>query len=59
MGVALDHTRMIAEELERDALVPLFDTAVPAPTRYVLCLASGVTTFRDRIRAQATRQAPA
>ena len=57
MGIALGHTRMIADELERGALVSLFDTAVPAPARYVLCLAPdalekpGVTAFRDWIRA--------
>ena len=64
MGVALGHTRMIAGELERGALVPLFDIAVPAPARYVLCLAPGaadkpgVTAFHDWIRAEASRQPP-
>ncbi|MDE0048368.1 MAG: LysR substrate-binding domain-containing protein [Rhodospirillales bacterium] len=64
MGVALGHTRMIAEELERGTLEPLFDTAVPAPARYVLCVSPdavekpGVSAFRDWIRAQAARPSP-
>ena len=64
MGVALGHTRMIAEELERGTLVPLFDSAVPAPARYVLCLAPdaedkpGVPAFCEWLRAQAVRHSP-
>ncbi|MCY4589887.1 MAG: LysR substrate-binding domain-containing protein [Alphaproteobacteria bacterium] len=57
MGVALGHMRMIAGELERGELVPLFDDEVPARARYVLCLAPdakdkpGVPAFRDWLRA--------
>ena len=64
LGVALGHTRMIARELEQGTLVPLFDGAVPAPARYVLCLAPdaldkpGVRELRDWLRAQAARQSP-
>ena len=64
LGVALGHTRMIAGELERGTLVPLFDGAVPAPARYVLCLAPdaldkpGVRALRDWLRAQAAGQSP-
>ena len=62
MGVALGHTRMIADEIEQGTLVPLFDSAVPAPARYVLCLAAaaqekpGVAAFCDWIRGQAAQQ---
>ena len=65
MGVALGHTRMIADELERGELVPLFDNAVPAPARYVLCLAPDaqdkpcVPAFCDWLRDQAAGQPPA
>ena len=64
LGVALGHTRMIAGELERGTLVPLFDSAVPAPARYILCLAPdaldkpGVQELRDWLRAQAAGQSP-
>ena len=64
MGVALGHVRMIAEELERGALVPLFDKTAPAPARYILCVSPdavdkpGVAAFCDWIRDQAARRFP-
>ena len=63
MGVALGHTRMIADELEQGMLVPLFGSGVPAPASYVLCTAPGalerpgVKAFRDWVRGEAARQA--
>ena len=65
MGVALGHVAMIADELAKGALVPLFDSVVPAPARYVLCRAPdalgkpGVAAFCDWIRVQAANQPPA
>lgn len=61
MGVALGHSMMIADELERGTLVPLFDGTVAAPARYVLYSPPdslekpGVQAFRDWIRRQAAR----
>lgn len=59
MGVALGHSTMIADELQRGTLVPLFDAPIAAPARYLLC--SGpqsldkpeVQAFLDWIRRQA------
>ena len=62
MGVALGHARMIADELERGLLVPLFGSGVPAPASYVLCTSPGalerpaVRAFRDWVRGEAARQ---
>ena len=64
MGVALGHATMIADELERGTLVPLFEGAVAAPARYLLCSPPaslskpGVLAFRDWIRRQAAQQSP-
>ena len=59
MGVALGHSLMIARELERGALVTLFDSRVTAPARYLLVTAPAsmgkpqVRAFRDWVRGQA------
>ena len=63
MGVALGHAAMIADELERGLLVPLFGGGVPAPASYVLCTSPGalerpgVRAFRDWVRGEAAGQA--
>ena len=62
IGVALGHTAMIADELERGTLIPLFDRTVAAPARYLLCsppealARPAVQAFRNWILRKAGRR---
>ena len=59
MGAAMGHSRVIAREMERGALVPLFDRQVEAPARCCLITTAdsrrnpGVRAFRKWIRKEA------
>ena len=59
MGTAMGHSRVIAREMERGALVPLFDRQVKAPARCCLITTAdsrrnpGVRAFRKWIRNKA------
>ena len=59
MGTAIGHTRVIAREMERGALVPLFDRQVEAPARCCLITTAdstrnpGVQAFREWILKKA------
>ena len=59
MGAAMGHSRVIAREMERGALVPLFDRQVKAPARCCLITTAdsrrnpGVRAFRKWIRNKA------
>ena len=59
MGTAMGHSRVIAREMERGALVPLFDRQVKAPARCCLITTAdsrrnpGVRAFREWIRKEA------
>ena len=59
MGTAIGHTRVIAREMERGALVPLFDRQVEAPARCCLITTAdstrnpGVRAFREWILKKA------
>jgi LysR family glycine cleavage system transcriptional activator len=50
MGVALGHSLMIEQELERGLLVTLFDTPVPAPDRYLL-VTTPASSRKPEVRA--------
>ena len=58
MGAAMGHSRVIAREMERGALVPLFDRQVKAPARCCLITTAdsrrnpGVRAFRKWIRKE-------
>ena len=59
MGVAIGHSSMITQELEREALVSLFDSQIAAPARYLLVTTPAsackreVQAFRDWVLRQA------
>ena len=59
MGAAMGHSRVIAREMERGALLPLFDRQVKAPARCCLITTAdsrrnpGVRAFRKWIRNKA------